>query len=110
MAALGWAVVAWVVAQASVEDPRARLAFVAALAVGLYASATLFAYAVGSALWPRVPRPIMRAFGEWQGLAWSGLLTTLALLRLSGELSVATALIFVGAFVGAQWIRLGWRP
>ncbi len=107
-ALVGAGALVWLVTQASPREAWARLAFVAALATATYGLVALLANGLGLLLWPAAARPASRAFGARQGLLWAGLLATLALLRLSGELSTATALIAVAAFAFVQALYPGW--
>jgi len=103
----GWGGLAWLVTRVGPQDPRAKLFFVLALAAGLYATACLIAYGITFVLWPAAPRRALRAFGERQGLLWSGFLATLVLLRLSGELSAVTAAVAAAFFLAAQYSCFG---
>lgn len=103
----GAGALAWLLMQASPREAWARLAFVAALATALYGVVALLAYVLSLLLWPAA-RPAARAFGARQGLLWAGLVATLVLLRLGGELSLATGLIAVAAFAFVQALHPGW--
>jgi hypothetical protein len=105
----GWSAVAWLIANTNPETPLARLAFVGALAVGLYGSAATLAYALTFLLWPMAGDAERRRFGRRQGLLWAALLVSFVLLRLSGELSAATASVAAALFVYGQYCRLGHR-
>jgi hypothetical protein len=103
---LGWGGLTWLVTATSPQTPWARLAFLLALAVGLYATACLLAYAICLLLWPGAPRLAVEAFSRRQGLMWAGLLSSLALLRLSGELSAFTTGLAFLTFASAQYTQL----
>ncbi len=107
-ALLGAGALVWIVTQASPREAWARLAFVAALAAALYGVVGLLAYGLSLLLWPAAARPASRNFGGRQGLLWAGLVATLVLLRLGGELSTATALVAVAAFAFVQALYPGW--
>lgn len=103
---LGWGSLTWLVTATSPQASWARLAFVLALAVGLYATSCLLAYAVCLLLWPGAPRFAIQTFSRRQGLLWSGLFSVLALLRLTGELSACTLGVALATFATVQYTQL----
>lgn len=102
----GWGGLTWLVTATSPQVPSARLAFVFTLAIGAYATAALLTYAACLLLWPAAPRLAIRTFSRRQGILWAGLLATLALLRLSGEMSALTVAVAFAAFATAEYTQL----
>lgn len=103
---LGWGGLTWLVISTNPQAPWARLAFVLALALGIYATACMLAFALCLARWPAATRPAVHVFSRRQGIMWSALFASLALLRLSGEFSAFTATVTFLAFAGAQYSQL----
>lgn len=103
---MGWGGLTWLVVSTAPQVSAARLGFVLALAIGLYATASMLAYALCLLLWPAAPRLVVHTFSRRQGYMWSGFLSTLVLLRLAGEFSLATVVITCAAFVTAEYMQL----
>ncbi|MDA8218182.1 MAG: hypothetical protein M0Z94_11255 [Dehalococcoidales bacterium] len=98
---------AWLVSNTDPGDNLARMAFVILLTVGAYAVVTPLVCLLIGRLWPAAPAEVRRLFAHFQGLLWSGLVMTGVLLRLSGELTAATALISLVVFACVQCLYVG---
>ncbi|MHB1006363.1 MAG: hypothetical protein ACYC3S_12110 [Chloroflexota bacterium] len=102
----GWGGLTWLVVSTGPQVSAARLGFVLALAIGLYATACMLAYALCLLRWPAAPRFVIHAFSRRQGFMWSAFLSTLVLLRLAGEMSLATVVVACAAFLTAEYTQL----
>jgi hypothetical protein len=103
----GWGAALWLVEHTQPTQSAARLAFVAAVTLGIFAFVSLVAHFASALLNKHLDHQQHRATGQRQGLLWAGLLATIVLLRFSGELSALTMFIVLAFFIYFQFVRLG---